>query len=168
MQRDVELYIDDIQQTQDTLSSKVEGLHSSIVSYQAKKVQEEEYLIEDQGRVVRELESEVKRYAKEVEELEIENAAQRSKIKKMKKVVKTDGLNEDLFLMQDKEILRLKALLGEQVEKTEKLSFGAYLSFVFIVNLFFCHVDFRLYSQILTSYANHYFHRCQTLEVFCK
>lgn len=166
LQRDVELYIDDIQQTQDTLSSKVEGLHSSIVSYQAKKVQEEEYLIEDQGRVVRELESEVKRYAKEVEELEEENAAQRSKIKKMKKVVKTDGLNEDLFLMQDKEILRLNALLGEEVEKTEKLSFGAYLSFVFIVNLsLLCRFSFILTDTYLIC---QYFHRCQTLEVFCK
>ena len=122
LQRDVNAYSEELKYAHDMLNEKTDEtsrLHSSIDTIQVQSTQQERHLLQDQQRVVTNLESEVAR-------LEDENDEQRIKIKKLKKMLKRDDMKE-AFVMQDREINRLKGLLEMEVDKVERLTFGTFM-----------------------------------------
>ena len=122
LQLDVNAYNEELKYAHDMLNEKTEEtskLQSSIDTIQVQSTQQEQHLLQDQQRVVTNLESEVAR-------LEDENDEQRIKIKKLKKMLKRDDMKE-AFVMQDREINRLKGLLEMEVDKVERLTFGTFM-----------------------------------------
>ena len=122
LQRDVNAYSEELKYAHDMLNEKTDEtsrLHSSIDTIQVQSTQQERHLLQDQQRVVTNLESEVAR-------LEDENDEQRIRIKKLKKMLKRDDMKE-AFVMQDREINRLKGLLEMEVDKVERLTFGTFM-----------------------------------------
>ena len=56
--------------------------------------------------------------AQEIATLKAENEMQRTKVKELKKIVKRDALNEQLFMRQHEEIRKLKNTIAGEVTKT--------------------------------------------------
>ena len=122
LQLDVNAYSEELQHAHDMLNEKTEEtskLQYSIDTIQVQSTQQEQHLLKDQQRVVTKLESEVAR-------LEDENDEQRIRINKLKKMLKRDDMKE-AFVMQDREINRLKGLLEMEVDKVERLTFGTFM-----------------------------------------
>lgn len=109
LQRNVNVYNTELQEAQERLnetSNQASELQLSIQELQAKKEHDEQILLDDQARVVNELQGEIERYLEEISDLEDVVDEQQSSINKLKKKLlkkcNGDGKMNEAFKMQDR------------------------------------------------------------------